>query len=117
MSSMAQKHEPLSGPVTPANLDSWSFSSSVGLLAVIIVIAVVVIAIFVCRKVSTCPQTIRATMVFFGCPPMIVKFKPPTSQNLEVEQQIWIFGIRKSRFTNVFMIELMHQEQTSSSIA
>jgi hypothetical protein len=47
---MAQKHEPLSGPVTPANLDSWSFSSSVGLLAVIIVIAVVVIAIFVCRK-------------------------------------------------------------------
>jgi hypothetical protein len=41
----------------------------------------------------------------------------PTSQNLEVEQQIRIFGITISRIINVFMLELMHEEQTYSSIA
>ncbi len=32
----------------------------------------------------------------------------PTSQSLEVEQQIRIFGIAKSNITNVFMLELTH---------
>jgi hypothetical protein len=39
----------------------------------------------------------------------------PTSQNLEVEQQIWSFGIiATSRITNVSMLDLMHQKQTKS---
>jgi hypothetical protein len=41
----------------------------------------------------------------------------PASQNLKVEQQIRIFGITISRITNIYMLELMHQEQTNSSIA
>jgi hypothetical protein len=40
-----------------------------------------------------------------------------TSQNLDVEQQIWIFIVTKSRFTNVSIPDLMHQEHTNSSIA
>ncbi len=38
------------------------------------------------------PYTIDATIGVFGCPPTIVKFPPPTSQNLELKQQIRIFG-------------------------
>jgi hypothetical protein len=41
----------------------------------------------------------------------------PSSQNLEVEQQIQIFGILKSMITEASMLELMHQEQTNSYIA
>jgi hypothetical protein len=41
----------------------------------------------------------------------------PTSPNQAVEQQMCVFGITKSRNTNASMLELMHQEQTNSSIA
>ncbi len=34
----------------------------------------------------------------------------PASQNLEVGQQIWIFGITKSRIANVSILELVHRE-------
>jgi hypothetical protein len=40
-----------------------------------------------------------------------------TSQNLEAEQQILVYGITKSRIVDVFMLELMHQEQTNLFIA
>jgi hypothetical protein len=40
-----------------------------------------------------------------------------TYPNVEVEQQIWIFEIFKSRNTNVFTLDVMHQGQTNSSIA
>ncbi len=41
----------------------------------------------------------------------------PTSQNLEVEQRIWVFGITKYRVTNGPMLELVHQGQANASIA
>jgi hypothetical protein len=53
-------------------------------------------------------------MVVVGCPPMIVKFQLPTSQNLEVEQQFRIFGITILRNSNVSMLELMYQKWTNS---
>jgi hypothetical protein len=42
--------------------------------------------------------------------------KTPNSQNL-VEQQVWIAVTTKSRFSNVSMLELMHQEQNNAPIA
>jgi hypothetical protein len=56
-------------------------------------------------------------MAVFGCPPHNCQVPTPTSQNLEVAQQIWIFVTTKSRITNVSVVELTHQEQTNSSIA
>ncbi len=41
----------------------------------------------------------------------------PSSQNLEVEQHIWVFANTKSWITNFSMPELMQHVQTNSSIA
>jgi hypothetical protein len=41
----------------------------------------------------------------------------PNFSNVEVDQQILIFEISKSRITNVSMLEVMHHEQTNSKVA
>jgi hypothetical protein len=53
-------------------------------------------------------------MYVFGCPNQVPS---PTSENQEVEQQIWTFKITKSRIPDASMLELMHQKQTNSSVA
>ena len=63
---MAQTHVPSVNPVPKSNSDSWSFMSPVGLLAVILIIAVVVIAIFVRRRVSQVPKVLDLFLLHFG---------------------------------------------------
>jgi hypothetical protein len=39
----------------------------------------------------------------------------PTSQNLKVEEQVRILGIKKSRITTISVLKLMHQQQQTNS--
>jgi hypothetical protein len=55
-------------------------------------------------------------MVVFGCPPTIVKLQSQLLKSLDVKQQVRIFVTAKSRMTNVSLLELMHKEQTNSSV-